>query len=204
MVHTNIHTELEMAVQADVPTHFKGILDQGAVTACREVFVNEDELAARAFELGRLFMYDKNFARTGSKVIYPTDINELATLRAQESYKGFAVTSVESLSAAVNGLKIVFEKLFAPQVVLAGAYISPADNAVLPPHNDGEPVIAVQLKGRKRFDFPTLGESEFGATLDPGDGLVIPQGLVHSTATLVDSVHLCFNLLPPDFFDDTQ
>ncbi|HTE57876.1 MAG TPA: hypothetical protein VK694_03950 [Verrucomicrobiae bacterium] len=193
-----IGSELRNALHAENPTHFKELIGPDTVSECLAFCEDEEALVLRALSLQTLSMYNSNFAQTGNKVIFPKNLGELTDVRGQGTYGGYTIGAVEGLSAAVNGLRVALGELYSPHEVSAGVYISETGDAVFPPHPDGNPVLAVQLKGSKRFGFP---EFEAGAALEPGDGLFIPEGVVHSTTTVRDSVHLCIDILPQDFFN---
>jgi hypothetical protein len=195
-----IDSELIHALDAKVPTYFRGLMSPDAVGKCRAFCEDEDALIARAVGLRTLSMYNKNFAKTGNKVVFPADLDELADIRREGTYKGFTIGGVEGLSAAVNGLKMTLDELYMPREVSVGVYVSQAGDAVFPPHPDGNPVLAVQLRGSKKFGFPEIQGQESGIALEPGDGLFIPEDVVHSTTTVRDSIHLCVDILPSDFF----
>jgi len=106
----------------------------------------------------------------------------------------------------IDGLWNLMEKMetYFGSLVGANVYITPADSQGLAPHCDDVEILVLQLEGKKTWKLYTpmvelsrdytqdlsqedIGEPMFEVTLEPGDLLYFPRGVIHQAKTKSDS-----------------
>ncbi|MEM7011496.1 MAG: cupin domain-containing protein [Verrucomicrobiota bacterium] len=149
------------------------------------------------------FMHPEGGRNYRGRVISKRKLNQLF-----QNGQSFKVNSfsrmVPSLRARVAELRESFSAQIGEYLVMSGANAS-----AFPLHNDPEHVIAIQIGGRKRWNFhqrfsqycrdvrviqPFITPKKSGVLMQPGDSLYIPPGLQHQTESVDDEPSLSLSI----------
>ncbi len=175
------------------PPDIKSALNQQNPIIWRGLLVNNDkEMIAQELTGGSALntgLENRAVAVfNGTHLSYPNTRDEFQRLWEQQ--RGHIIQDVDTSTLAISGVKHAIERQSLTRLTVA-AYISEAAHSVLPMHSDTRPVLALQVKGKKKFDLVSDDNQSTEVVLQSGDGLYIPPGLRHRTTTIVDSMHLC-------------
>ena len=160
----------------------------------------EQVLASGNLEFPRVQMTHNNRDTDAPLPVYYDSENKILANRVAENYKNGATLILTEAHKHFTGLSSLAQRLSA-QLSLncrANAYLTPPGQQGFAAHYDTHDVVVLQVSGTKRFDFykggtvlpfnnstfdpdtSEVGEQYDSITLEPGDSLYIPRGIVHN------------------------
>ncbi len=145
-------------------------------------------------------------------------VDKLKALALHQEGATIILRSVEQWSAALNRLRIIAEDFFRCECQI-NTYITPPNQKSTPPHWDTHDLVVMQISGRKRWrlydgqrSLPLADERfKIGKdyvsteceeiTLDAGDTLYLPRGVIHEPVAETYSIHISIGVHVPRWYD---
>ena len=172
-------------------SRFSGLIDTTSI---------EQVLASGNLEFPRVQMTHNNRDTDEPLPVYYDTENKILANRVAENYKNGATLILTEAHKHFKELSALSQRLSA-QLSLncrANAYLTPPGQQGFAAHYDTHDVVVLKVSGTKRFDFykggtvlpfnnsifdpetSEVGEQYDSITLEPGDSLYIPRGIVHN------------------------
>ena len=174
--------------------------DEGRFSGLIDTTSIEQVLASGNLEFPRVQMTHNNRDTDEPLPVYYDAENKILANRVAENYKNGATLILTEAHKHFKELSALSQRLSA-QLSLncrANAYLTPPGQQGFAAHYDTHDVVVLQVSGTKRFDFykggtvlpfnnstfdpetSEVGEQYDSITLEPGDSLYIPRGIVHN------------------------